>query len=148
MLDFALFRTVVDNTPLISIDLIVYNHRGEVLLGKRNNAPAKGFYFVPGGRIYKNEKIADSFHRICLSEIGKNIDLSAANFIGVFEHLYPDSFVGNDVDTHYVVLAYEIHLDLELSDLPSAQHNEYIFMDALSISCDSWVHSYTQQYFH
>lgn len=56
MLDYALFKTIVDNTPLISIDLIIYNAKSEVLLGKRNNPPAKAHYFVPGGRIYKNEK--------------------------------------------------------------------------------------------
>ncbi|EBG9912480.1 GDP-mannose mannosyl hydrolase, partial [Salmonella enterica] len=36
MLDYALFKTIVDNTPLISIDLIIYNAKSEVLLGKRN----------------------------------------------------------------------------------------------------------------
>jgi hypothetical protein len=41
------FATVVRSTPLISIDLIVENERGEFLLGKRTNRPAQGFWFVP-----------------------------------------------------------------------------------------------------
>lgn len=45
------FATVVRSTPLISIDLIVENERGEFLLGKRTNRPAQGFWFVPGGRV-------------------------------------------------------------------------------------------------
>ncbi|NIF31125.1 GDP-mannose mannosyl hydrolase [Enterobacter sp. Cy-643] len=148
MLDFAQFRAVVEHTPLISIDLIVYNSDGEVLLGKRNNAPAKDYYFVPGGRIYKNEKIADAFHRVCLSEIGMDIDLSEAKFFGVFEHFYSDSFVSEDVNTHYVVLAYELHLNLNLSDLPFSQHEEYIFLDVQSARHNEKVHAYTQQYFN
>lgn len=36
------FATVVQSTPLISIDLIVENAQGEFLLGKRNNRPAQG----------------------------------------------------------------------------------------------------------
>lgn len=76
MLDFALFKTIVNYAPLISIDLIVYNSKSEVLLGKRINPPAKNYYFVPGGRVYKNEKIADAFDRICQSELGCEIEFS------------------------------------------------------------------------
>lgn len=35
------FKSIIQHTPLISIDLIVRNEAGEVLLGKRVNAPAK-----------------------------------------------------------------------------------------------------------
>ena len=45
------FATVVESTPLISIDLIVENEQGEILLGKRTNRPARGYWFVPGGRV-------------------------------------------------------------------------------------------------
>jgi colanic acid biosynthesis protein WcaH len=34
------FKTVVENTPLISIDFIIENQAGEFLLGKRVNRPA------------------------------------------------------------------------------------------------------------
>jgi colanic acid biosynthesis protein WcaH len=52
------FIDVVKRTPLVSIDIIVENRRNQVLLGLRKNEPAKGFWFVPGGRILKNERIA------------------------------------------------------------------------------------------
>ncbi|HGU2589280.1 TPA: NUDIX domain-containing protein, partial [Escherichia coli] len=47
------FATIVRSTPLISIDLIVENEFGEILLGKRINRPAQGYWFVPGGRVLK-----------------------------------------------------------------------------------------------
>jgi colanic acid biosynthesis protein WcaH len=50
-LDDTTFKTVIASTPLISIDLVVKNTKGEYLLGYRNNRPAQGFWFVPGGRI-------------------------------------------------------------------------------------------------
>ena len=34
-LELALFKTVVASTPLVSIDLIVCNAQGQVLLGQR-----------------------------------------------------------------------------------------------------------------
>ncbi|MGI1382625.1 GDP-mannose mannosyl hydrolase, partial [Escherichia coli] len=35
------FATVVRSTPLVSLDFIVENSRGEFLLGKRTNRPAQ-----------------------------------------------------------------------------------------------------------
>ena len=46
------FATVVRSTPLVSLDFIVENSRGEFLLGKRTNRPAQGYWFVPGGRVH------------------------------------------------------------------------------------------------
>jgi colanic acid biosynthesis protein WcaH len=57
-LDKELFSTVIESTPLISIDLVVKNNLGQTLLGQRLNKPAKGFWFVPGGRILKDESLA------------------------------------------------------------------------------------------
>jgi colanic acid biosynthesis protein WcaH len=48
-LEKDLFSTVIKSTPLVSIDLVVKNNRGQTLLGQRLNKPAKGFWFVPGG---------------------------------------------------------------------------------------------------
>ena len=58
------FTTVIDSTPLISIDLVVENEHGELLFGLRNNRPARGFWFVPGGRILKNETLDAAFERL------------------------------------------------------------------------------------
>ena len=54
MLDAQTFRTVIENAPLISIDLYLI-FEGQILLGKRNNEPLKDEWFTPGGRIHKNE---------------------------------------------------------------------------------------------
>ena len=58
------FVDVVRNTPLVSIDLIISDPMGAILMGWRNNEPAKDTWFVPGGRIRKNERIAEAFERI------------------------------------------------------------------------------------
>ncbi len=53
VLNDSLFKTIVANTPLISIDLIIQNSQKKILLGKRINRPAQGYWFVPGGRVRK-----------------------------------------------------------------------------------------------
>ncbi len=59
-----LFKLIVAHAPLVSIDLVVRNARGEMLLGLRRNRPAQDYWFAPGGRIGKDERLADAFHRI------------------------------------------------------------------------------------
>ena len=44
---------IVRHAPLISIDLFLKNPEQDVLVGRRTNEPAQGFYFVPGGIIRK-----------------------------------------------------------------------------------------------
>lgn len=43
------FRTVIASTPLVSIDIVISDLAGRILMGKRRNDPAKGTWFVPGG---------------------------------------------------------------------------------------------------
>ena len=62
------FISIVKNTPLVSIDLVIENKEGEILLGWRNNQPAKGYWFVPGGRIRKDENFRKAFNRILKTE--------------------------------------------------------------------------------
>ena len=74
MIDDKQFLKIIESTPLVSIDLIIENQRGDILLGKRTNRPAQNYWFVPGGRIRKNETIAEAIARISSTELG--IDLS------------------------------------------------------------------------
>lgn len=139
---------VVKNAPLVSIDLIVKNDKGEVLVGLRKNEPARGFWFVPGCRILKDERIAEAFGRTGHEELGINLAFEDASFLGVFEHLYPNNFTEKeDFSTHYVVLAYEVKVPETLLDLPKAQHSEYKWLSAESLHKEQNVHAYTKAYF-
>ena len=82
------FQTIIGATPLVSIDLIVKNAKGEVLLGYRTNRPAQGYWFVPGGRVQKNERLDNAFLRLTKAELGVAIQRASATFMGVFEHLF------------------------------------------------------------
>jgi GDP-mannose mannosyl hydrolase len=109
-LDSATFATVVGSTPLVAIDLLVVNEDNELLLGKRLNRPAKDIWFVPGGRVLKNEPLEQTFKRITLAELGNEIDLGQAKLLGLFEHFYEDSVFGEHINTHYVIAAHQYAL--------------------------------------
>lgn len=146
-LDSNTFAAIVQNTPLISIDLIIRNSAGEVLLGRRLNAPARGFWFIPGGRIYKDETMAEAFKRIAHDELGIYTSIDTATFIGPFEHFYDDSAMSPDFTTHYVVLAYEITTNIDISTLPHAQHGDYRFVSTDQLMNDPQVHTHVKWYF-
>ena len=143
------FRTIVDTTPLISIDLLVRDSAGRILVGKRVNRPAQGFWFVPGGRILKNETIAQAFLRLTEAELAQKIDISSARYLGLYEHFYEDSIFsdeGTAVSTHYVVNGFEIHLAEGQKSLPYEQHNEYRWMTEGDFMKDTGVHIHSRWY--
>ena len=143
MLDDVTFKTVVDSAPLISIDILLKKDN-KVLLGKRVNQPAQGYFFSTGGRINKNETIANAMARIASNEL--NLELKyVPKFIGVFEHFYDDSIYEN-VSTHYVNLAYEYEVQEALS-LPTEQHNEYQWFTIDKLLESKQVHKYVKDYF-
>ena len=142
------FLNLVAIAPLVSIDLIIRSEDHRVLLGKRTNRPAKDYWFVPGGSIRKNERIASAFERISKTELGRALKLQEARFLGVFEHLYEDNFLGaDDVDTHYVVLAYECRLESAATVKLDGQHSEARWWNVDELLESEAVHENTKAYF-
>lgn len=147
-LDHGELLSVVTLAPLVSIDLVVTNARGEVLVGKRVNRPARDTWFVPGGRILKGERVREAFERISLTELGRAVAYSSARWLGVWDHLYSDNFAGVDeTSTQYVVLAHAISLELDLVDLPCTQHKGYLWMPVEELLRREDVHANTRAYF-
>jgi len=141
------FKAVVSSTPLVSTGLIVRNRVGEVLLGRRLNRPAQGFWFVPGGRVLKDESLVEAFNRITRVELGVELNSTSARFVGPYEHFYPDNFSGDNFTTHYVVLAYEVRLDVSIDQLPLEQHGCYQWFTENDLLNSEAVHFHTKRYF-
>jgi colanic acid biosynthesis protein WcaH len=142
------FAYIVRHAPLVSLDLIVREPEGRVLVGLRNNEPAKGCYFVPGGVIRKNETIEHAFARILHVETGCRAALNAARFRGAFQHFYSTNRLGEPgYGTHYVVLAYELRLDHRPAILLDSQHSNCKWMDELELIDAADVHENTKAYF-
>ncbi len=141
------FATVVRSTPLISIDLIVENAHGEFLLGKRTNRPAQGYWFVPGGRVQKDEPLAQAFERLTQAELGVRLPLTAGEFYGVWQHFYDDNFSGSDFSTHYIVLGFRLKLNQADLALPDAQHEAYRWLTPEALIADENVHDNSRAYF-
>lgn len=148
------FENLVSKMPLVSIDICLLKNR-TILLGKRKNSPARDFYFVPGGRIRKNEKIEEAIDRILIDEIGyRFIDnkIKKKILLGCYEHFYNDNFKGNSTfGTHYVALSFVIkfeHIEKVADvEIDIDQHRKYIWHnldkdDEINLK----IHKYTLEY--
>lgn len=144
------FREVIAAVPLVSIDLVIDDGAGRFLMGQRIHRPAKGSWFVPGGRVRKNERLDDAFGRLCRSELGHDGSRSTARWLGIYEHFYPDSvfgMVGDAPDTHYIALAYRLTLGTVGTDtMPTDQHRQWRWWPADQALLDAEVHAMSKTY--
>ena len=139
---------IIEATPLVSIDLVIRNPSKKVLLGKRNNRPAMGYWFVPGGRIFKNETINQALKRISEVELGQDLSTKAPSLLGAYDHIYEDNFLNvKGINTHYVVLAFVIALQQEIEVKSDEQHTELKWWEVDKLLQDQTVHQNTKVYF-
>ncbi len=69
------FQSAVRYFPIPSINLVLRNARGEFLFLKRCNNPAKGEWWIPGGRILNGERVADAAVRVLRQETGLTLPI-------------------------------------------------------------------------
>jgi colanic acid biosynthesis protein WcaH len=140
----------IELTQIVSVDLICRDEYGKILLGKRINKPAKDFWFVPGGRVFKDERIHQAVPRICKYELGVELSFGKFKFIGVNDHIYNDNFCDKkDIGSHYVCLAFETMIKRTELDMKTLlkQHSNICWMKEEDILYNPDVHTYTQKYF-
>ena len=83
-----LYNSIRKVIPTICVDLIVLNEEDNFLLVRRNESPAKGDWWFPGGRIFKNETISNTVKRKGIEEIGLQLEIN--KIISVEESIFND----------------------------------------------------------
>ncbi|WP_332897141.1 GDP-mannose mannosyl hydrolase [Haladaptatus sp. CMSO5] len=129
------WHTIVENVPIVSVDLLVV-YEGKLVFGKRQNEPAKDYWFVPGGRVYKGETREEAAHRIAEQELGLEIEIVES--LGAYEHFYDTADVAGVDSKHYLANGYVVtclsgeleaddqHESLRLFNSPPTPLHEYI----------------------
>lgn len=123
LLPKAQFQRAVAALPLVSVDWVLTNPAGELLIGLRLNAPARGTWFTPGGRVRKGETLVAALQRVAADELGLSLEGATALALrgepmGAWDHFYPDSAFSPKVPTHYVNLPFSTRLStVEVSAL-------------------------------
>lgn len=131
------WETVIRNVPIVSVDLVVECRNG-VVLGKRSNEPAKGEWFVPGGRIVKGERLVEAVHRIANEELGVGVEICES--LGAFEHFYDTSDVGHA--KQYIAHGFHVWTD-QVEFQTDDQHEKIKTFKSTPMD----VHEYVREYF-
>ncbi len=147
ILDKNLWKVIVENMPIPAKDLLFYSEKKGLLMGKRLNKPAKNYYFVPGGRVFKNESRNDAIKRISMQEVELSIDPDQCFSIGVYDHFYDDSIWENtNITTHYIVEAILIPIGDNTKKFKfDSQHSEFLWINESNIDTTN-VHKYSKKY--
>jgi colanic acid biosynthesis protein WcaH len=140
------YLNIIKNTQINSVDMIIFNNEGEVLLGKRNNEPAKNTWFVPGGKIQKFETLEQATKRKSKEELG--IELNYEKELGVYCHNYTNNFVNEDFGTNFIVFAVTMTIHKTINLDKDEQHNELRWWKIHDLLKSNEVHNYTKNYFH
>jgi colanic acid biosynthesis protein WcaH len=146
MLEPNTFKSIVENAPLVSIDICLV-YQGKILLGRRNNQPLRGQWFTPGGRVFKNEPWQECIRRVAGSELGITIE-DPTNFklMGVWDHFYENSVMDEKVSTHYVNLPHHCRLMEKPKLTMDQQHNDLSWFDLEKIAGNNSFHKYIRNY--
>ncbi len=124
------YRLVIRSMPILCVDLLIV-YKGECLLLKRDNEPAKGQYWFPGGRIYKLETIEEAAIRKAKKET--NLICEFIKIVSVEETV----FVRNEsmeTDIHTVnICCHMVPSDISSLILDN-YHDDYIWVCEQSVS--------------
>lgn len=134
------WRVIVENAPIVSVDLVV-EHDDGVLLGKRENEPAKGEWFVPGGTVLKNETRTAAVHRVAEKELGQAVTIDEC--LGTYEHFYDTSDIEDINSKHYLATAYRCHFKGDSGDF--CADDQHSAIEVFYPPFDD-LHPYVQRY--
>jgi colanic acid biosynthesis protein WcaH len=93
--------------PIICVDLLVVDQAERVLLIRRKNEPAKGQWWVPGGRVHMGEMRLAAAVRKLREECGLTADGQSLAEIATEDVILP---VGEDGVSHAVVTLYYVEV--------------------------------------
>jgi len=131
------WNLIVRSVPIVSIDLIV-EYDGGVVLGRRANEPAKGSWFVPGGRVHKGETFEEAVDRVAESELG--VDVRIERCLGTYQHFYDTAAVA-DTDKHYIATGFVVSVQDDGFDTDDQHETVQTFH-----SIPDGTHEYTRTY--
>tara|TARA_B110000037_G_C17111744_1_gene502139 strand:- start:1378 stop:1839 length:462 start_codon:yes stop_codon:yes gene_type:complete len=113
------YKAILANIPIVCVDLIIIND-GKFLLLKRDNEPAKGEFWFPGGRILKLETIKGAALRKAKLEV--NLDCAFHDIISVEETIF-DKKIEMSTTVHTINIVCKLTTDnikeLKLDNLHS-----------------------------
>ena len=123
-----IYRTIVGTMPILCVDCVIVNKKGQYLLVKRQNPTLKSEWWVPGGRVYKGEKLGCAIRRKVKEALG--IKLKNVVPLGYYEDEFEENPLNVESGLHSLGIVFQAEpksLDIKLD----GQIDEWKFFDKL-----------------
>ena len=134
-----LYTQIRENMPVPCVDFVLY-HKGKVLLTYRTQEPAKGQWWVQGGRIFKHETFAQALQRLAKREIGSEIKVIKQ--IGAYEFHSDKANFEVKTGTHDVVVVFlAVPANDNFMVSMDETHSQYKWIDRI----EEGLHSYVKE---
>lgn len=127
MLPDNLYKEILNDMPIATVDVVIFDEFKNTLLFRRKNNPAKGFYYTIGGRLLKGENPLEAAFRICKSEAGLNVVKSKLKFKGFINEIFEDSMYPG-VKSHCVNIFYALNLNNKNRVKMDDQHSDFTWV--------------------
>ena len=115
----ALYDKIAKCLPIVSVEALITMDEALLFL-KRNNRPAKGEWWFPGGRIRKGESLEQTLRRKVKEETG--LTIISYKLINVYSRVFPERH-----DIAIVYLCKCKNSEIKLND----EHSEYGFFKTM-----------------
>lgn len=108
-----LFLTVSSLVPIVNVDLLVYNDKGQFLLTKRDDPYCGRGWHVPGGCIRFKEFCEERIRKVALGELGISKLAIHKDPVKVFEIIEHDKrpIENQNERAHFITLVYRCEVD-------------------------------------
>jgi colanic acid biosynthesis protein WcaH len=136
----AVYRRMLSVMPVVCVDMVVVCDDQFVLV-KRANAPHQGKWFVPGGRMTKNETLHEAVQRKLFEETG--VRAAAPQLIAVAEHFNVPGYLANQ-DTHILSFAFLTRVRRRVPLRVDGQSSDARWFDKLPRGLHSYPRSLLQ----
>ncbi|MEK6950781.1 MAG: NUDIX domain-containing protein [Nanoarchaeota archaeon] len=122
-LPLNLYRKIHEHVPIPCVDIILKTADGGFLMLLRQTEPAKGQWWLVGGRVHKNETREQAARRKVKEEIGIEIgSLQAVK--GSYETIFPEDPFGHGKGTHTINSCFVAELtEKDLSKIRLDKHH-------------------------
>jgi len=123
------YKRILEVMPILCVDVVMRNARGEYLLVKRANEPLKGRWWVIGGRVHKNETLEQTVIRKVKQETG--LAISKMQPIGYYEDKFKNNSIKLSTPLHAVSVVFAVAVGNDVKVRLDAQSAEWKFAKKL-----------------
>lgn len=120
------YNEIKKSFPINAVELLVFDQNNRILLFKRQNEPARGQWWVPGGRILFGESRKEAAKRLLKDECG--LSPSEMAQIAVLEYSVKNT--SEKYDQHIISTVFRVKSEVSVVEIDS-QTSEYKWADAL-----------------